>query len=164
MSLIKTLDPAGVLVAINGNECRSQQAIEDLVDAVSPLVAAATSSGIGTPTITVAVQASTHRDATIQLKDAAGVALAAKARAQVWISDTAAGALTAAAPAGGVTATTGIILISTTANKAFECVSDASGVITVRLTDATGSINTTWYVNVAFGQTIISAAVNITNA
>ncbi len=123
-----------------------------------------TTIGGGTPTLTVAAQASTHRDTTVQLKDAAGTALAEKALVRVWISDAAAGALTAAVPAGHVSFTTGTTIITVTTDKAYDVVSDATGVIVVRLTDATGSINTTWYVNVAFGSHVVSAAVNITNA
>jgi hypothetical protein len=130
--------------------------LEDDVAEAQPLVA-------GTPGISVAAQSGTHRDATVQLKDATGTALAAKAVARIWISDAAAGALTASAPAGGVSFTTGTGL-SLTANKMYDVVSDATGVIVVRLTDATSPVNTTWYVNVAIGLCVVSAAVNITNA
>ncbi len=119
---------------------------------------------VGTPSITVAAQSSTHRDATIQLKDGSATALAAKAVARVWLSDAAGGAATASAPAGGLSFTTGTVVGTETANKVVDVISDATGVIVARLTDATGSISTTWYVNVAIGNEVVSAAVTITNA
>jgi hypothetical protein len=119
----------------------------------------------GTPSFTIGAQTSSHRDVTIQLKDASGTALAVKALARVWVSDTAGGGATAAAPAGGTSVQTGTTLVAVTANKVFDIISNASGQIVVRLTDATGSINTNWYVNAASGNLVASsAAVNITNA
>lgn len=159
MSLTKTIGGDSTeLVAVNGNGLHHPQVIEDIIDAI------ALGAGPAAPTITVAAQSGTHRDASIQLKDALGVALAVKAMATVWISDSAAAAPTASAPAGGVTVQTGVNVASITANKVFQAVSGSDGIIVMRLTDATGSINTTWYVNVAFGGSVVSAAVNITNA
>lgn len=135
--------------------------IDALVSGGAPATAALI---VGTPSITVAAQSATHRDATIQLKDGAGLALAVKGVARVWLSDAAGGAPTASAPAGGLSFTTGTVVGTETANKVVDVISDATGVIVARLTDATGSINTTWYVNVAVGNQVVSAAVNITNA
>lgn len=135
--------------------------IDALVSGGSPTVAALIA---GVPTVTAVGQSGTHSDATIQLKDGADVDLAAAAVARVWLSDVAGGAPTAAAPAGGLSFTNGTTLVSLTANKVADVISTAAGLITARLTDATGAINTTWYVNVAIGNQIASAAINITNA
>lgn len=146
-----------VVAAVNDHASK----IDALVSGGSPSTAALI---VGLPSISVAAQASTHRDATIQLKDGAGLALAVKAVGRVWLSDAAGGAATASAPAGGLSFTTGTVVGTETANKVVDVISDATGVIVARLTDATGSINTTWYVNIAIGNQVVSAAVNITNA
>lgn len=110
----------------------------------------------GTPTVALAAQVSTHRDATVQLKDDTGTALAEKAVAMVWLSDAAGGAPTASAPDGGVAVQTGTSIAVVTAGKVLQVMSDAAGAIVVRLTHA--GADTTWYVNVAFGAHIASSA------
>lgn len=156
-----TRDPLSLQTAIVDAINDNAAILDTYVDSTDPQVAALI---VGTPSISVAAQSSTHRDATIQLKDGLATALAAKAVARVWLSDAAGGAPTASAPAGGLSFTTGTVVGTVTANKVVDVISDASGVIVARLTDATGSINTTWYVNVAIGNQVVSSAVNITNA
>jgi hypothetical protein len=162
LDLEQRIHTLGVLVNAHATSLDTHDAsIAALVSGGAPATAALI---VGTPSIAVAAQSTTHRDATIQLKDGAGLALAAPALARVWLSDVAGGAPTAAAPAGGLSFTAGIAEVSETANKVVDVISTAAGVITARLTDATGAINTTWFVNVAIGNQIVSAAVNITNA
>lgn len=137
--------------------------IADLAVTAGKLAAAVAAAIPGTPSLTVAAQASTHRDVTIQLKDITGTALAAKAQARVWLSDTAGGAPTATAPDGGAVVQTGTQVAAITADKVLDVVSDATGVIVVRLTES-GTGPTTWFVNVAIGnQVASSAAVAIAN-
>jgi len=130
--------------------------------APADLTAALIAAIAGVPTITVAAQAGTARAATIQLKDAALANLAAKAGARVWVSDAAAGAPAATAPDGGVAISGGVAIVTVVANKVFDVVSSAAGAIVVTLTDS-GVGPTTWYVNVAIGNHVVSAAVAIAN-
>lgn len=109
----------------------------------------------GQPTIALGAEAAHHIDATIQLKDIAGVNLAAKAKATVWISATAGGVPAAAPPSSPTTFSTGTVLKIVTADVLFEIVSDATGVIVVRVTEATLK---NFYVNVAIGDQIFSSA------
>jgi len=69
MALVKTLDPAGLLVEINGNEPRSQQAVEDIVDEIAANKAALTNIG----TVTGDTADGTALRSLLDLLDAAGV-------------------------------------------------------------------------------------------
>ncbi|MEY4760318.1 MAG: hypothetical protein RLZZ200_174 [Pseudomonadota bacterium] len=112
----------------------------------------------GTPTLTVSAEgdgAANAIDVTIQLKDYAGANLAAKAMVTVWVSDTAGGAPSAVAPTGGTSAVTGVFLKEYTTDVLLDAVSDASGVVKVRLTDVG---TPTFYVNVATGAIVTSSA------
>jgi hypothetical protein len=116
----------------------------------------------GTPTISVDAQIGTTRTSTVQLKNIAGGDLAAKAHVRVWVSDVAAGAPTATAPNGGTGIGDGVTIATITANKVFDLVSGEAGDFTVALTES-GVGPTTWYVNVAIGAHVASAAVAIAN-
>lgn len=69
MALTKTLDPAGVLLAVNGHEARSQQAVEDIVDEIVANKAALTNIG----TVTGDTADGTALRSLLDLLDAAGV-------------------------------------------------------------------------------------------
>lgn len=125
---------------------------------VAKLAAATGAKIFGAPTLAVGVEgagAANAIDVTITLKDILGTALAAKAMATIWISDTAGAAPSGSAPNGGTTVQTGTLLKAVTAGVLLDIVSDASGVIVVRLTD---SGTPTFFVNVAVGDVIASSA------
>lgn len=113
-------------------------------------------AGFGTPTLTVGGEDTHHIDVTIQLKDSNSANLAAKALVDVWVSDTAGAAPSAVAPSSTTTFSTGTVLKITTADVLFKVVSDATGVIVVRVTEATAK---NFYVNVAGGTMVASSAV-----
>lgn len=110
----------------------------------------------GTTTFVVGAPAGDVITVTATLKDLNGVALAAKAKATVWISDTAGAAPSAAAPDGGTAVSTGTLLKAHTAGVLLDVVSDATGVIAVALTES-GTKN--YYVNIAIGNNVASSAV-----
>ena len=91
---------------------------------------------------------------TITLKDANGVALAAAAKATVWLSDTAGAAPSAVAPSGGTAITTGVALKEHTADVLIDAVSNAAGVIGVTITEAGAK---SYFVNVAIGNVVASS-------
>ncbi len=107
----------------------------------------------GTPTFSVAAEASGHIDTTITLKDIQGNALGAVGMATVWVSDAPGGALTSHTPTTAVQ--TGTNLNADVANKLFRILSTAAGSIVVRITDTGQS----YYLNVAVGDQIYSSAV-----
>ncbi|MDF2434834.1 MAG: hypothetical protein JWP44_4465 [Mucilaginibacter sp.] len=73
---------------------------------------------------------------TFQVVDNKGVAIAAVFDLDIWLSDAATGAgLTATTASGAVTPTVGIDLIDYTAKKAFHGQTNASGILTLSITD-----------------------------
>lgn len=110
---------------------------------------------LGVPTFTAAAEASNAIVVTIQLKDVGGVALAAKARATVWVSDTAGGVPSATAPNAATSFTTGTLLKETTTKVLWDVVSDATGVLVLSIGE-TGAKS--FYVNVAMGGVVASSA------
>lgn len=110
----------------------------------------------GTPTISVGSETAHARVATITLKDLAGTTLAAISKALVWLSDTAGVAPSAVAPSGATSITTGAAIKEVTTKVVFEAVSNTSGVIGITITEASAK---TYYVNVAYGGVVASAAV-----
>lgn len=149
-----------IVTAVNGHAADIDLGFEgvpqDGAVTAAKLAAAVQAKVPGTNTLTAAAQAATHRDVTIQLKDIAGANVAAKTVARVWLSDAAAGAPTASAPDVGFTVQTGVLLAAITANKVLDVISDATGVIVVRIDHA--GADTTWFVNVAVGAALASSA------
>lgn len=110
----------------------------------------------GTPTIAAAAQVGDDRVVTITLRDHAAAALAAAAKATVWLSDTAGAAPSAVAPSGGTAVTTGVALAEHTADVLLDAVCNASGVIGITITEAGAK---SYFVNVAFGTKVASLEV-----
>jgi hypothetical protein len=109
----------------------------------------------GTPTFSAAAQVGDARVVTVTLRDHAGTALAAAAKATVWLSDTAGAAPSAVAPSGGTAVSAGVALVEHTADVLLEAVSTALGVIGVTITEAGEK---SYFVNVAFGTKVASSA------
>lgn len=132
-------------------------ALANLGVTAGKLAAAVAVDIAGTPSASVAAENEGTETivVTLQLKDVTGTALAAAARATVWISDTAGAAPSASPPAGHVTISTGTLLKQVTTDVLFDVVSNASGVIGVSLVSATAA---TWFVNVAIGSLVVSSA------
>lgn len=147
----RALFAAGVL-----NAATFASAVADLAVTAAKLAAAVQIKIAGISTIAVGAPVGDVITATITLKDITGTALAAAAKATIWVSDTAGAAPSAVAPDGGTAITTGVLLKAHTAGVLLEAVSDATGVIAVALTES-GTKN--YYVNVAFGNVVISSAV-----
>lgn len=95
--------------------------------------------------MTVDAEDADERTVTLQLQDAEGNALAVQRSLWLWLSDTEAAAVTADAPDGAVTATTGTILQSHTAKVSMDVLTDASGVFVLSITESAGD---SWWVNV----------------
>lgn len=110
----------------------------------------------GVPTIAAAAEAGDARVVSITLRDHATTALAAAAKATIWLSDTAGAAPSAVAPSGGSAVTTGVLLKEHTAEVLIEAVSNASGVIGVTITEVGVK---SYFVNVAFGTKVASLEV-----
>ncbi len=109
----------------------------------------------GTPTFTLGAEIGDARIVTIQLKDLNGANLAAKAKATVWVSDTAGGAPSAAAPDGGSAISAGTLLKEHTAEVLLDAISTAAGVIGLTITESTAK---SFFVNVAVGNVVVSSA------
>lgn len=91
----------------------------------------------GTPAFTVGAEASNVINIAVQLKDAAGVALAAKHRVYAWLSDTAGAALSGTPPSGTVViGTNGVLVSSPTAKTELSIITDASGRFDLNITEA----------------------------
>jgi hypothetical protein len=111
---------------------------------------------LGTPTLSVGAEDTNAIPVTIQLKDQTGTNLAAKCRATVWLSATAAATTTGlTAPNGTVSFTTGTLLKEVTTKVMWEVVTDATGKLVLSIGD---SGTPTFYVNVAVGAVIASSA------
>lgn len=93
-----------------------------------------------------------------QVVDAEGNDLAVVQSVRAWLSDTAAGAVTADPPDGGTAASTGTILAEYTANVDMQVLTDATGLFVL---DITESAVDTWYLNVMTpnGTVVTSAAI-----
>jgi hypothetical protein len=88
-----------------------------------------------TATATVSDEVTNVITVTIQVLDGKGESLAAVCVLDFWISDAAAGAITAGTMSTGVAATTGTVAIERTANTDVRCVTDASGALVLTFTD-----------------------------
>lgn len=170
MTIVKTLNPSGFLVAANGVAVPSEvgQVVEDIIDAVNASGSSVGDSVPGTPTLTVGSQVSTTRSVTIQLKDAAGINFAAPTPCIVWLSNTALGAGDQVS-AGALDITTGVVVsvdsFATATQGALHVLSDSFGVVVARMTFPTAASNITRYCNVIAGaKAVASGAVTITNA
>lgn len=108
----------------------------------------------GTPTFVVGAEGGNAILVTITLKDVNGVALAAAAKATVWLSDVAGAAPSAVAPSGGTAITTGVSLKEHTAETLIDVISNAAGVIGVTITEAGAK---SYFVNVAIGNVVASS-------
>jgi hypothetical protein len=170
MAIIKTLDPAGVLVAANGVHVPSDiaQVVEDIVDAVNATTGVSATDVFGAPSFTIGAQVSTHRDVTIQLTDSLGDNIAAVSPCIVWLSTAALGAGDAVTGAA-ISVITGTIVsvdsFAAAGQGALHVLSDETGVVVIRMTYTTGSSTLTQRCNVISGaHAVASAAVTVTNA
>lgn len=89
---------------------------------------------------------------TIQMRDAMNASLAEQRMVEVWISDTAGGALGTACD-GAVAATSGTIIASLTAKTHLMCLTDATGALVLTFTES-GALVT--YCNVNVGSKYIA--------
>lgn len=109
--------------------------------------------GFSTPTFTVGAEAANAIITTVQLKDAVGVAVAAKTLCTVWLSDTAAAAVSGTPPSGAVSFTAGVQLKEVTTKVLHEIVTTAAGLFTVSITEAGAK---SYFLNVAIGDVVAS--------
>lgn len=138
------------------NDAATRALFADNIWTAAKLATAVTAKIPGTHTLTPAAQVGTARAVAIQLKDIAGTNVAAKTVARVWLSDAAGGAPTGGAPDGGLAVSVGVSLAVVTAGKVVDVITDANGAVTVTLTHA--GADTTWFVNVAVGSSLVSSA------
>jgi hypothetical protein len=113
---------------------------------------------VGTPTVTSTTGAASNT-ATLQLRDAAGNALAEARRVFFWVSATA-GATSVGTDTTGLTTTvtTGVAITAVAGNLSGDALTDATGKLVITLADAAGT--TTRFVNFSVdGKTFSSAAV-----
>lgn len=110
---------------------------------------------IPTAVATVSAEAANVVTVTIQAKDAQGTSLAERTIIECWLSDAAAGALTGTAPSGGVSATTGTIIKALTATTHLLAITDVSGVLVLKWTEA-GVL--TKYVNLRLGAKYVAGS------
>lgn len=127
--------------------------VGDAVDKVDVLSANAPANA----TITLATPVSTARAITIQLKDAAGNNLTAGARVGLYVFAGATGAtLATTGGSTGIAIGASGVLVTHTAKKVFEAVSDDSGVIALSWTDNASEVA---YLGVVLGNgTIVRSA------
>lgn len=121
---------------------------------------------LGTPVVSqtaLGVPAADSIDVSLQLKDGAGNKISQKRRVLCWVSATA-GATSVGTDTTGLTTAvqTGIAIYVPVANLVFECLTDATGLLKVRVTDGAGA--QTRFVNFALddGTILSSAAVTTT--
>lgn len=110
---------------------------------------------------TIAVGAETGGDTiavTLTLKDAAGVAVNEARYVRCWLSSSATTGALSAAPSGGVTATTGIILKEDTAELLFQCVTSTAGVLVLSIVEA-GALNSYLWVELPNGKSLVSGVI-----
>lgn len=138
-------------VAVSGDVTLANTGAVTLAAAVSALMQ-------GAPTFTIGEEANDVINVAVQLKDAAGTAIASKHSVNVWLSDTAGGAECAAAPSGTVViGTDGVIIASHTAKLNHQIVTGADGKFDLNITEAGEK---TLYVNVEYqGKVYSSGAV-----
>lgn len=127
-----------------------------VVNAVAAQVDTNDVKTFGTPTFSVAAEAANAIAVTITLRDAAGVALAAKAMATVWISDSALGVVSATPPDGTVSFTTGTLLKEDTTKVLHRVVSSAAGVLVLSVGESTAK---SFHVCVAVGNVTASQVI-----
>lgn len=110
---------------------------------------------------TIAVGAETGGDTiavTVTLKDAAGVAVNEARFVKCWLSSSATTGAVSAAPSGGVTATTGILLKEDTAGLLFQAVTSTAGVLVLSIVEA-GALTAYLWVQMPNGQSLVSGAI-----
>jgi hypothetical protein len=126
-------------------------------DVTAAMLADAVADGIsGTPSLAKDAEGTGGANmitVTGQLKDAQGNALAAKQECTVWISDTAAAAVSGTPPSGAVAFTTGVQLKEETTKVLHKVITDANGVFVMTIIEAGVK---SYYVNVAKGTHITS--------
>ena len=109
----------------------------------------------GTPTFTVGVEGGNKINVAVQLKDAAGSALAAKHVVRAWLSDTAGAAVTNTAPSGAVAiGTKGVVIASKTAKTHLAIASAVDGIFDLDITEAGVA---TWYLNIEYAGKLFSS-------
>lgn len=124
------------------------------------MLATAVADALPYVTIAAADQTDGTNDVTIQAKDAAGNDLADVVLVKVWYADTEYGAEDAAATS--MTATTGTVISSLTANATLLVASDANGTIVLSIDDADGA--PVGYIHAEVNGIVASAAVTITGS
>lgn len=117
---------SGPLV-IGGTEITASAAELNILDDSAANVSIVYSTGVGTDDINV----------TITVLDAAGVAIDAVHRLEVFITDDdIGGVLTSTAASGALTATTGAVLTALTAKKHIIATTAATGILVLNLVDS----------------------------
>lgn len=121
------------------------------------------STQFGKAVTTVSAKVTDTVTCTLQLQDGAGNNLARKCRVTAWVSMTP-GATSVGDDTTGLTTavTVGIAVYVPVANVVFECLTDATGKLTMTLTDSAGT--TTRYLNFEMpdGSIVSSAAITTT--
>lgn len=115
--------------------------------------------------ISLAASATTDGlEATIQVVNARGDALAGVRKLEVWISEDAEGeGLTADSYSGAVTATVGTILTALTAKKHFECLTSADGIVKLLAVASANPADQYICVNRPDGEGVIVSVASGTN-
>jgi hypothetical protein len=134
---IMGVDAQGVWVALGGGILNAPGAallaannLDDVGSAATARANLNVSAGLGTPAFTIGAEAANAINVAVQLKDAAGVNLAVRGSVTAYLSDSATGAdIAATAPDGGVAVGTEGLAIPLVADKAFQLVSNAAGVV-----------------------------------
>ena len=113
-----------------------------------------------TATIALAAGATNSIDATITMKDMAGATVTGVQQVEVFITESATGALglTADAASGALTASTGVVLTALTAKKHIRAVTDTNGVLVLNLVDSAKPADQYFAVVRPFGSLAVSAA------
>lgn len=89
-----------------------------------------------TTTLTAGAEAGNVIAVTIQLKTPNAKVMSTRRKFRVWLGTSATDpTVVATAPSGGIAATTGIVLVSPTANKILDIVTDATGKAVLNVTE-----------------------------